>query len=63
MMLPPDHPRQIALNDEVHARPLEPRRRHAACLTSPSLGQGAVCIECRIGDTRVRDLLAAIDAA
>ena len=27
----------------------------------PAVGQGAVCIECRIGDTRVRDLLAAID--
>jgi hydroxymethylbilane synthase len=27
----------------------------------PAVGQGAVCIECRIGDTRTRGLLAAID--
>ncbi|MDN2568397.1 hydroxymethylbilane synthase [Aquibium sp. A9E412] len=27
----------------------------------PALGQGAVCVESRIGDTRVRDLLAPID--
>jgi hydroxymethylbilane synthase len=27
----------------------------------PAVGQGAVCIECRIADTRVRDLLAMID--
>jgi hydroxymethylbilane synthase len=27
----------------------------------PAVGQGAVCIECRTGDTQVRELLAAID--
>ena len=27
----------------------------------PAVGQGAVCVECRIADTRVRDLLAVID--
>ena len=27
----------------------------------PAVGQGAVCIECRVADTRIRDLLAALD--
>lgn len=40
MMLPPDHPRRIALNDEVHARPPEPLRApcrlsYLALLSSP----------------------------
>jgi uncharacterized membrane-anchored protein len=40
MMLPPDHPRRIVLNDEVHARPPEPlatpcRLSYVALLSSP----------------------------
>lgn len=42
MMLPPDHPRRTALNDEVHARP--PERLRTPCRLScvpllPSPGQ------------------------
>jgi uncharacterized membrane-anchored protein len=40
MLLPPDHPRRIALNDEVHARPPEPldapcRLSYVALLSPP----------------------------
>ena len=49
--------RRLALVDEAGAVPLDPAEM------LPAVGQGAIGVECRAGDDRVRELLAPLDHA
>ena len=49
--------RRLAMVDEAGAVPLDPAEM------LPSAGQGAIGVECRAGDDRVRELLAPLDHA